>query len=756
MATSSRRRSRSLNSTLDDRLEEPLPYVATYHQTLWGTNADKYLKDWRSNLRPEATHDYTYDNRRTSSDWNEIRLIRLYPAGNRNAPLVCDLRVASLDDNPEYSALSYCWGDPIFEHELVCEGKTFLITAQLSAALRQIRLLEPDRRDLWQALWVDQICIDQKDEHDKSQQVQLMRRIYSQARRVFINLGEQTELTNAGLDLATNVWVYREARYQRLPGADTDTLHVPWTPEIEAQLKGLGNVISRPWFRRVWIIQEVAACKHRTFMCGSTFFEWPVLEAAVDCGFGDHFIIKKRIQLSEGRWHDTNHSIRELFYTLQNTIANVEQNNLPGFVDLLTRSKAFDATNERDKLYSLLGLARDATSLPTIDYSTPWELVYQDFAKAIIEQGRTRYLFNNAGLRNSSLDLPSWVPDWRHPPYLSFYDQIAPFRETPSDDISAVIVGDPNRPPLLVVPAATISKIHHIAPPFTPPMSCQAVLSLFESTMDMIAPLCASRTQSPVPEAADPTQDASVPSPSEGQGHTLIFEDPGTSSSIQDPVHLQALAVLAVILTLDGGASWKYTGNELGYLMECLEYIAREGAEPGLHESQSRKSWTAFGAPGTVEMGMKTYRRSPSTKDTAGEASVPAALGAEKTLGGDKEKEAQTGDDTTSSGDDCRNVLKSPTFERYWNFAAQTLYHRRVFVTENNLVGIGPDVAEPGDIVTLMPGSPVPYILRPVRGTNGDVEDREDVMLSKLVGDAWVSGIAKYAKHLRIRGVIVV
>jgi hypothetical protein len=515
-------------------------------------------------------------------------------------------------------------------------------------------------------------------------------------------------------------------------------------------------VISRPWFRRVWIIQEVAAYKHRTFLCGSIFFEWPILEAVADSGFGDHFTIKKRIQLSEGRWHDTNHSIREFFYTLQNTIANVEQNNLPGFVDLLTRSKAFDATNERDKLYALLGLARDATSLPTVDYSTPWELVYQDFAKAIIEQGRTRYLFNNAGLRNSSLDLPSWVPNWRHLPYLSFYEQIAPFQEPPSDDISAVIVGDPNEPPLLIVLAATISKIHHIAPPFTPPISCQAVLSLFESTMDMIAPLYASRTQSPVPEAADPTYDTSLPSPSEGQGYTPISEGLGTSSLIRDPFHLQALAFLAIILTLDGAAGWKYTCNELGYLMECLEYISREGAEPGQPESQSRKSWTVFGAPGTVEMAMKTYRRSSSPKDTAEEASIPAALGAEKTLEGDKEKEAQTGDDPTSSRDDGRNVLKPPTLEQYWNFAGHTLYHRRVFVTENNLVGIGPDLAEPGDIVTLIPGSPAPYILRPVRGTNGDVEDREDVMLCKLVGDAWVSGIAKYAKDLRIKGVIVV
>ena len=137
-------------------------------------------------MNPQGQHSYIFANRQTSSSKNEIRLVRLYPAVSANAPLVCDLRVVSLDEKPEYSALSYCWGDPIFDQELICEGKLFCIISQLSAALRQIRLLDPAQRDLWQPLWVDQICVDQRDEQNKTQQVQLMRRIYSQAIRVFI------------------------------------------------------------------------------------------------------------------------------------------------------------------------------------------------------------------------------------------------------------------------------------------------------------------------------------------------------------------------------------------------------------------------------------------------------------------------------------------------------------------------------------------------------------------------------------------
>jgi hypothetical protein len=103
----------------------------------------------------KRSHEYTYRNRKTRQDRNEIRLNRLYPAVAMNSPLVCDVRVVSLDDQPEYSALSYCWGTAIFNHEVIFQGETFLITEKLDAALRQMRLLEPDKRPLFQPLWVD-------------------------------------------------------------------------------------------------------------------------------------------------------------------------------------------------------------------------------------------------------------------------------------------------------------------------------------------------------------------------------------------------------------------------------------------------------------------------------------------------------------------------------------------------------------------------------------------------------------------------
>jgi hypothetical protein len=125
MELPSGRRTRSLDRS-GERSENSISDVSRHNHSVHSVrefNAGKLFKDWRSILNPQGQHSYTFANRQTSSSKNEIRLVRLYPVVSANAPLVCDLRVVSLDEKPEYSALSYYWGDLIFDQELICEGK---------------------------------------------------------------------------------------------------------------------------------------------------------------------------------------------------------------------------------------------------------------------------------------------------------------------------------------------------------------------------------------------------------------------------------------------------------------------------------------------------------------------------------------------------------------------------------------------------------------------------------------------------------
>ena len=744
------RRGRSLDS-LGHKSENSPQRVSRYDQTLWGTEADQFLNSWRSHPTPQGEHDYTYTKRQTSNSKNEIRLVRLYVAANVNAPLVCDLRVVSLDEKPDYSALSYCWGDPVFDQELICEGKTFLITAQLSAALRQIRLLSPDQRDFWQPLWVDQICIDQRDNRDKAQQVQLMRRIYSQATRVFIQLGDEAEFTEAALDLANKIWTYQEALRQGRAAADANKLIMFWTDETRSQLKGLGELITRPWFRRMWIIQEVATCKHRTFMCGSTskgamFFEWELVQSIImEVGLADYFTIKKIMQVSESRWHETNHSIRNLFSTLQNAINRVENDMPPSFVELLRQSQGFDATDERDKLYALLGLCRDAKDFPDIDYSQVWTQVYQRFANDLVKQGHSTYLLNSAGLRNSSLDLPTWVPDWRNPPYISFYDQLSPFTEGTMKAVNGQTFSVDGET-ILAIPAAIVTTIRDVAPPMTTQMSPMSIFETVSASTFLIAETlygAKSKDNSPsTPKLYGPMISK------KGTEVMIAFQPAG-------------LGDLSLLLILEGNSYWKYSGKELDYLNKTLDSV-QNGQHPTSYEEHSIRTSSAFGAPATFAIGMKQHHgvSTPSTEENVDHGAIETGMKQslqsflEADIDKDKGKERVAMEPRVTSDENVEGVLHAPKFEEYWNFAMQNFSHRRVFATENNLVGLGPDLAEPGDLVVLIPGIPVPYVLRPVHvfNENGDKEDT----VYQLVGDAYVCGIWKSTQILNVEPVILV
>ena len=113
----------------------------------------------------------------------EIRLVTLLPGKTRDA-IRCTLCTISLDNAPEYTALSYVWGDPSQTIPIILDGEPFDITVNLEAGLRAIR-----KRWRRCVLWVDAICINQKHTSENNSQVPQMVRLYSEAPTVLAWLG---------------------------------------------------------------------------------------------------------------------------------------------------------------------------------------------------------------------------------------------------------------------------------------------------------------------------------------------------------------------------------------------------------------------------------------------------------------------------------------------------------------------------------------------------------------------------------------
>ncbi|KAF2029746.1 heterokaryon incompatibility, partial [Setomelanomma holmii] len=91
-----------------------------------------------------------------------------------------------LNDAPVFNALSYAWGDAKGDKGILLDGMPFTVRRNLWTFLQQARnrLTQPPT-----LLWIDAICINQTEVHERNLQVGLMGQIYSKASKVFVWLG---------------------------------------------------------------------------------------------------------------------------------------------------------------------------------------------------------------------------------------------------------------------------------------------------------------------------------------------------------------------------------------------------------------------------------------------------------------------------------------------------------------------------------------------------------------------------------------
>lgn len=190
---------------------------------------------------------------------NEIRLLLLEPGG-LHEPLQATLSTSLLGTNgAQYQALSYVWGSAERKGNLSLDGFTLPITENLGSCLRYMR-----NESEAVLLWIDAVCINQQGVNEKNRQVSLMPLIYRQAQTVCVWLGEQSESSAIGVDVlnyfATHPRPTRDAPWRILP------------PKLVHD--GLLDVLSREWFQRIWVVQEVALGRRIKMICGSSSFSW--------------------------------------------------------------------------------------------------------------------------------------------------------------------------------------------------------------------------------------------------------------------------------------------------------------------------------------------------------------------------------------------------------------------------------------------------------------------------------------------------
>jgi Heterokaryon incompatibility protein (HET) len=150
-----------------------------------------------------------------------------------------------LDEAAPYEAISYTWGPAEDRQTIVCgpEGAVIPVTRNCESVLRRLRDLDSPR-----LVWVDAICIDQDDIDERNAQVAMMGQIYQNATRVIVDVGETSPDSDYALDAI--VHCSEKALYAM---------------ELGLNIRNTVNELyRRPWFQRVWVLQEVFRSRETT------------------------------------------------------------------------------------------------------------------------------------------------------------------------------------------------------------------------------------------------------------------------------------------------------------------------------------------------------------------------------------------------------------------------------------------------------------------------------------------------------------
>lgn len=262
---------------------------------------------------------------------------------------------APVTSDIQFAALSYCWGD-LSDTTLV--DLIHLCRPSIPGNLPGVQFHQPFNitTSLFQTLWVfrelgqtgpfwiDAICIDQTNLVERAQQVGLMGDIYSKASIVYIYLQLNPGIIETIYSLSqTCAMKLREEYGDRINGFNIETCHGRFLTNLAYELIGQNSVghksllecvsefLENPWFRRVWVIQEVWKSAYNAIVV------MPGLAGIRLVQFSD--IITMMITFGEVEIGITQPSIR--LEKLKNVVAPTMWCKLPKFSKPLVRDSDF-------------------------------------------------------------------------------------------------------------------------------------------------------------------------------------------------------------------------------------------------------------------------------------------------------------------------------------------------------------------------------------------------------------------------------
>lgn len=254
------------------------------------------------------------------------------------------LQVIDLNSKPQYDALSYYWGPPGGRRNLIhIDGEAILISPSLYAFLRRFGANSE------QTIWVDALCINQDDVEERNQQVSVMDSVYRGAAVVHVWLGKADSDTDLAL---TCCQLWHQSR-------QLEPEKRPKLTDVEMITLSLVQIAVRPYWRRVWIVQEVALARCPLLACGDLSVPYTHFVAFVkDMMKKVHRYGHAEASLSYEATDFEAPAMRNLDRVL-NSIELSRQTPQP-LLEVASKFASHLCTDARDKIYGVRSLALNA------------------------------------------------------------------------------------------------------------------------------------------------------------------------------------------------------------------------------------------------------------------------------------------------------------------------------------------------------------------------------------------------------------
>lgn len=428
-------------------------------------------------------------------DVQEIRVAKLLP-GRWNDPICCTLSMYSLlQFCPPYEALSYVWEAEPGYRQISLDGKPHLATTNLFLALRRLR-----REEEVLSIWVDALCINQGDLEEKSHQVALMGEIYRRCSRVYCWLGEyksdpSSVRAKMTIEEATRIgfpWDVPppdESAFKEIfddgfeafgfisqlsRGAHLSELKFSMsyaygetTFEHYVGLKSVRKLFESPWWSRIWVVQETILPPQALMVYGSVSAPWQMfLRASRAIQTHTRGCCSSTLNLMYERHRFLIRRIRALVHELEASRQDLMKQISSPFRELLYRYRGRKASDGRDMVYALTGLATDIE--PELGFKPDYTLSKQEVYKKItlfsLRTERKLYILETH--RSPKPDMPSWIYDWSDPldrkgwgSWLSERARLTESRGFYNASLDTMYSASENNTPLLFVSGVYVDQV---------------------------------------------------------------------------------------------------------------------------------------------------------------------------------------------------------------------------------------------------------------------------------------------------------